>query len=372
MRYFCVMNIGYDAKRLYHNSAGLGNYSRYLVSQIIQRNPNWKTFLYAHAQSPRWPVDTGQFTKIPEPSSLRRFWSLTHLWDKDQLDIYHGLSNELPWNLGATVKTVVTIHDLLYMDYPEDYTWLDRKIYHTKTTRACHNSDVIIAISEITKKDIIDRLGIPEDKIKVIYQSCDPVFFQTVDQEKMKDHLEHYGISGKSYIISVGSFQHRKNQERLIRAYSKSNLSGDVDLVFIGRENKFVKNLKSTIPAKLQSSIHFLHNVNQKHMLSLMKGSLFVVYPSLKEGFGIPVVEGMAMGKAVLTSARTSCAEAGGNAVQLFEPTSDEDLSLNLELLAQDAPFRNDLETKAIPQARKFAPEIEMAKLEAIYRKIKA
>ncbi len=169
------MKIGFDAKRAFSNLTGLGNYSRSVInsissiiptSEIYLFNPNKKNIIFHPSQ---------KNIKIVQPNKFinRKYWRLKGL-NKEinslNIDIYHGLSNELP--IGLKTKSIVTIHDLLFLKYPNFYNFIDRKIYAFKSKMACNKADKIIATSLQTKKDIVKYFNIDSEKITVIYQSC--------------------------------------------------------------------------------------------------------------------------------------------------------------------------------------------------------
>lgn len=359
------MKIGFDAKRLYQNSSGLGQYSRYVVEHLSELYPQEEYLLYAASESSRWREAIGTFRPIGSGASVRRFASLNSHWESDQIDVYHGLSNELPWYAnGADAGLVVTIHDLLFMDFPEDYPWLDRQIYLAKTKRAVKIADKIVAISQATKLDLINRLNVPEEKIEVIYQSCDQRFFEKETDTVIQDVLDKYHLR-KPYVICIGSFSHRKNQEALLRSWSTMDLSHDVELVLVGAENKYVKQLKRQIPAS--DSVHFLHHVNFPEIRALLQGSLTSVYPSKKEGFGIPVLEALASGRTCLVAEGTSCAEAGQSAVLTFDAKSRASLAESLSNLILQDDLRHTLESGADSVLNTFDPKRQIPRLHQLY-----
>lgn len=194
------MRIGFDGKRAVQNFTGLGNYSRYIVDILCQFYPENEYILYApkKRENKRLNKLTNQYRQLQlaypvtfwerKFRSLWRISGITHQLEKEKVSIYHGLSNELPLNIHkSNIKSIVTIHDLIFLRYPQYYHFIDRKIYTYKFRKACENADKIIAISECTKRDIISFFHIPSDKIEVVYQSCDPIFGQSVNNEKKEE-----------------------------------------------------------------------------------------------------------------------------------------------------------------------------------------
>ena len=189
------MRIGFDAKRAVSNFTGLGNYSRFVISNLMKFYPKntYKLFI------PKFPSDD----KINTLSSDETHYTIKHtkkpFWRtmgivkdirREDLDIYHGLSNELPFKINKTkVKSIVTIHDLIFLKFPQFYSLIDRIIYNVKAKYACRVADRIVAVSECTKRDIIKHYKISPDKSEVVYQGCFPVFKTKVEQNVKDETL---------------------------------------------------------------------------------------------------------------------------------------------------------------------------------------
>jgi glycosyltransferase involved in cell wall biosynthesis len=192
------MNIAFDAKRAFLNYSGLGNYARTLVKSLHEYYPENKYTLFTPRKSDnefQQYISSQSNISIEEPLSfidkkLRSRWrsyGITELLNDKHINVYHGLSNELPFNISNFKgKKIVTIHDLIFLRYPKLYPFIDAQIYNKKFRHACDIADVIIAISEETKRDIEKYYFIPSEKIKVIYQSCDNLFYQAPSQENIQ------------------------------------------------------------------------------------------------------------------------------------------------------------------------------------------
>ena len=208
-----AMNIGFEAKRAYHNQTGLGHYSRTLIRSLATDFQQHQYFLF----TPK-PSALFQFNDLPNvkevlpqsflakkfSSAWRSNWVKNDL-KKNNIDLYHGLSHEIPVNIKQTgIKSVVTIHDLIHERYPEQYKLIDRKIYTKKFRYACEHADKIIAISNQTKEDIIDFYKTPAEKIEVCYQSCNPAFGVEVAADVKQRIKQHYNLPDR-YFLYVGS-----------------------------------------------------------------------------------------------------------------------------------------------------------------------
>ena len=192
------MRIAFDAKRAFLNKSGLGNYSRSLITSMIQNFPENNYTLYTTKKSEtafadfisqRENVNSIEPEKFIDKkiSSRWRSYEITTLLNQNTIDVYHGLSNELPLNIHKFKgRKIVTIHDLIFLRYPELYPLIDRTIYNRKFRKACEMADFIVATSEQTKRDILEFYKIPEQKIRVVYQSCATIFYQEQSEEKLK------------------------------------------------------------------------------------------------------------------------------------------------------------------------------------------
>ena len=200
------MKIGFDAKRAFYNNSGLGNYSRTLLKNLT----NYYADNEYHLYSPGMPessfsnfVKEQRNIKVHTPQhfisksfpSLWRSTGISSQLEQNGIGIYHGLSNELPLNIsGKKIKKVVSIHDLIFLRYPELYPRMDRTIYNYKFKKACEDADVIVAISKQTKQDLIEFYGVNEQKIKLIYQSCNELFYRETDNNQIKNTQEKYKL----------------------------------------------------------------------------------------------------------------------------------------------------------------------------------
>jgi glycosyltransferase involved in cell wall biosynthesis len=223
------MKIGYDAKRMLNNPTGLGNHARILLNAMM-RDYRDNDYLLFSPQANNIFLDQlhGDY-KVYFPQdklsrSIHPWWRSYGITDdllKNRIDLYHGISNELPFNIHRLgIRPVVTIHDLIFLKHKEQYPWLDRQFYILKTKYAAAHADAIIAVSRETKQDLIDRYQVPERKISVIYPSVDESFYHKVADTDREAIVKRYKLPEK-YILNVSSFFPRKNQIRLIEAYDR-------------------------------------------------------------------------------------------------------------------------------------------------------
>lgn len=342
------MKIGFDAKRAFSNFTGLGNYSRSTLKVLAEHHPEHSYYLY----NPRVPNESQiKFLDLPHhadvhiripktfffelfSSAWRRYGILKDL-KKDQLDIYHGLSHELPLGIEKTkIKSVVTIHDLIFLRFPEYYKLADRKIYEAKFRHACEVADLIIAISEQTKKDIIHFFQIPAHKIRVVYQSCAKEFNDQVQSELIQKIKNKYQLPDR-FILTVGTIEKRKNALLIVKALQK--LEEDVKLVIIGRATPYTDELKTYAEVHgLINRIIFLHQIPFEELPSFYHLASVFAYPSRYEGFGIPIIEALQCGTPVI-AAKGSCLEEAGGPSSIYIHADDADaLATSVKILLSE------------------------------------
>lgn len=337
------MKIGYDGKRAVQNFTGLGNYSRYVLEALQEYFPDNEYVIYApkHRENPRLKglLEKGNaYLRFPSSawwtrfSALWRIWGITDDWEKDGIVLFHGLSNELPLNINRQkgVKSVVTIHDLIFRRLPQCYPLIDRWIYDYKFRKACQKADKIIAVSECTKRDIISDYGIPADKIEVIYQGCDPIFAQSVSENRKAEVRQLYALPER-YILSVGTIEERKNALLTVKALL--HLSAEYHLVLVGKETAYIKIIRDYIRKHgLESRVHILQNIPLTDLPAIYQCAETFVYPSRYEGFGIPILEALNSRIPVVAATGSCLEEAGGPHSLYVHPDDDKGLA---EAIAQ-------------------------------------
>jgi glycosyltransferase involved in cell wall biosynthesis len=230
---------------------------------------------------------------------------------RDGIEVFHGLSGELPVGIRkAGIKTVVTIHDLIFLRHPEYYNWLDTKMYAWKFRQTLQEADRIVAISECTQRDIVELGGVDPSRIDIIYQSCAERFSRETDPQKMEIVRQKYQLPER-YVLSVGSIEQRKNTLLALKALHW--LPGEMHLVLVGKPTEYVKKLVSYANKNnLASRLHLLHGVPDEDLPALYSRAEVFVYPSRYEGFGIPIIEAIRMGLPVVGCTGSCLEEAGG------------------------------------------------------------
>lgn len=342
------MNIGFDAKRAFYNTTGLGNYSRTLIRSLSNQYPKNNYFLFTPKQSSIFGVAGMKNVKVVTPSKLpakvfksawRSLWMVNDL-EKNKIDIFHGLSHEIPRGIEKTgIKTVVTMHDLIHEKFPEQYKAVDRKIYTSKFKFACQHATKIIAISQQTKKDLIEIYKTPAEKIEVIYQSADTQFSKIAGPEEKKKIKAKYNLPER-FMVCVGSIIERKNLLQVCKAMVDLR-DNYLKLVVIGEgDDAYAKSVKDFVAANdLRDKVIFL-NEKQKVVFSdlpaIYQLSRGAIYISSYEGFGLPVLEAIMSNVPVITSNVSCLPEAGGDAAFYVDPTNVNEIKSMIERISLD------------------------------------
>lgn len=349
------MNIGLDAKRAFLNNSGLGNYSRNVINALQKYYSENNYYLFTTKKSDLYNFDNNKIITPPKNinKSLWRAKKIISYFDELKIDVYHGLSNELPITIKNTkVKKIVTIHDLIFLRYPQWYKYFDRKIYDRKFRTAANNADKIIAISEQTKFDIINYYKINPDKIKVIYQTCNDSFKKTYPEEEIKSIKEKFNLP-KNYLLYVGTIEPRKNLLNIL----KSIVYGKIDfpLVVVGKKTKYFDEVyKFILKKNLQNSVYFIQDISVDDLSKIYQGAEVFIYPSIFEGFGIPIIEALYSKTPVITTKEGCFSEAGGQSSIYINPKDIDELSEKIKLLLENTELRNNIIIEGYAYVQRF------------------
>lgn len=352
------MILGFDAKRLFLNRSGLGNYSRWLVSGLQQTFPGNDFHLYTPTLPERPFGSENRFSDPPfgihqAPHILKAFWrtkTIKRDLIRDKIEVYHGLSNELPVGIEKTgIRSVVTIHDLIFKTHPEYYKPLDRLIYDKKFRSACERADKIVSVSHYTARNIHEYYGIPLDKIEVIYMDCLPLYHQRAEETQLNQVRQKFRLKAP-FFINVGGADGRKNQVALTRAFVQIARQIPHHLVIAGKKGNDTAMIEQIAKqAGVSNKITWLENVSDAELFCLYHLSEALLFPSLEEGFGIPILESYRCNKPVLTSNGSSLKEIAGNAGITCNPRNTDEIANGMLNLAK--PEEYERLQKQIPMA---------------------
>jgi glycosyltransferase involved in cell wall biosynthesis len=379
------MQIAFDAKRYYHNNTGLGNYSRSLVNNMATMHPEHTYWLCNPKPSKAYSTIQAANVKelLPQQAIhkiLKSAWRSKFVIPellKTGVHLYHGLSHEIPNGIHKTnIKSVVTIHDLIFEKYPNQFKAIDRYIYRKKFTYASLNANAVVAISTQTKNDLIEIYNVPEKNIHICYQSCDDIFKQSYAIEDANNFLKKHNLPTE-YILYVGSIIERKNVLTIIKALETLETGYQIPLIIVGKGDYYEKEVRAYVATKqLQKSIIFLNDIisDSQYIFSKLpllytKAQAFV-YPSIYEGFGIPILEAMYCQCPVITSNVSCLPETAGNAGILISPYDTAALAAAIQTLLTDTTLRKQLIYNGNIQAQKFSTANSVQSVMKVYNSL--
>lgn len=360
------MIIGFDGSRAFTDKkTGTENYSYQLLKHLskLDQTNTYKIFLRSNNQvesesNPSgWPTNF-QFITIPFP----RLWTQAGLAKQTFTEKLDGLfvpSHTLPLIHKPGLKTVITVHDLGAEYLPKTHQLKQQLYLKLMTHYQLKSASHIIAVSQATKEDIINRVGVSSDKISVVYEGYNPQMFQPVKVGTVRDVLKELDLVLGDYFLFVGTIQPRKNLERLIKAYAlflKDNPKAS-PLVLAGGKGWLSEGIYA-LPEKLdiKDNVRFLGYVPDERLPALYSGATAFLFPSLFEGFGLPILEAMACGCPVLTSNTSSMPEVAGKAAVLVNPYSVDAIADGIEKISRPEE-RNKLVKSGFDQVKKFSWE---------------
>lgn len=375
------MIIGYDARSMTCLNTGTGSYARTLTAALAHALPKGTEMnLYApDGQIERLSamfMDTAN-VRLVHPdgnaNALSRLWWQHHEMAEravhDGVKLFHGLAGELPQGLReAGVRTVVTIHDVIFMRHPEYFSYFSNKLRAWQFRRTCLAADRIIAASECTKRDITLFGGVSAEKVDVIYQSCGSIFKLRESEKKMQEVHTEYMLPQR-YIVSVGTIEERKNIILAVKAMRM--LPDDVSLVVVGQTTPYGESVKQYVREEgLANRVLFLHDVPHDALPSIYQMAEACVYPSRYEGFGIPVIEAIESGLPVVACTGSSIEEAGGNDTIYVSPDDAYAMAEAVKSVLKGAPGREERISRAQQYIRRFNERDITEKVLDVYRNV--
>jgi glycosyltransferase involved in cell wall biosynthesis len=359
--------IGFDAKRIVRNGTGLGSYARTLVNALSE-NEHLQLNLYAPDEGRddlRQQIVNREKVKFVYPEGLH-FRFQRDLWrtkgvvkqlKEDGVQLYHGLSGELPAGLKAAgIPGVVTIHDLIFLRHPEYYHWWDVEIYRRKFKSTLKEASRIIAISECTKRDILYYGDFPEDKIDVIYQGCSNRFRKSVSEADKNRVKAKYNLSD-NFILNVGSIEARKNVLLAVKALGC--LLDSFRMVIVGKHTKYTDEVMAYVKKNgLEDRVQILHGIPDDDLPVIYHLAKVFVYPSRYEGFGIPIIEAIQTGLPVVACTGSCLEEAGGPDCLYVSPDDVEGMANAIKQAIAEKDVR-------VPRAQEYIKRFENSNLAA-------
>jgi glycosyltransferase involved in cell wall biosynthesis len=356
-----MLNIGFDATSIPNKRVGAGNYIFSLVQSLSEVDNKNNYYVFAKPDHIKeWNINNPNFHFISvdiSNNALRLLWEQTGLplaIKRLQIEILHSPHYTAP--IIRTCKSVVTFCDMTFQIIPEKHKRIKRLFFPLMMSWSAQYADKLIAISESTRQDAIRLLNIKPDKIISIPLAAN-TNFRLIPDSDVQEICNRYNLKRGRYIYYVGALEPRKNVPALIEAYSKIATDFiDVPLVIVGKKAWMYDDIFERVNLLgLQDRVYFLGHIPESDLIGLYNGSRVFVYPSIYEGFGLPVLEAMQCGAAVITTNVSSMPEVAEDAAILIDPHDKEGLTNALQRLLVDDDLVNDLSQKGLVRATKFS-----------------
>ncbi|MFH1171420.1 MAG: glycosyltransferase family 1 protein [bacterium] len=374
------MRIGIDCRTILNPGlgeyAGVGHYTYLLVKHLLEIDKENEYVLFfdyrmsdvgefEQANVKVWRFPFSQYQKFL-PFSYSHML-ITAMILKTRLDVFHSPANVLP--LSYPGRSVITIHDLAIYRNPE---WFPGQLFSTRllVPQSVRKARHIIAVSESTKRDLKDIFHVPSSKISVVYEA--PFVVPINVKDRNVNTVKKFKIQCP-YFLFLGTIDPRKNIRMLVAAFLKlraNPLFANHQLVIAGGKGYKADDILESVEQHRAEGVHYVGYLTHNEKLDLVRRSLCFVFPSLYEGFGLPVLEAMRMGVPVITSNTSSLPEVAGNAAVLVDPTSMQALRSAMARIATNGVLRTNLVRRGYEQAKKFQWEDVARKTLAIYQNV--
>jgi len=378
-----MLKIGIDARFVTRlPRRGIGNYSLNLINELVKLEPTNEFILYIAEP------DIENILPILSNVKVRQLWpSIYPIWENfalpfvaynDRLDILHCLGNTAPIFLPSNMPLVLTIHDVMFLQDEEfsakPTTWYQKwgRIYRKFTVPSVARlAAKIISVSDFSKHDILSLIpGIDAGQVIVSHQSCNPIFLNTSFVEGAYDN-DVSEIICNPFIFCLGANDPRKNTASLVHAYLRLLEQNNIpeNLVICGYANwEQSESYRVVRESGAESRVKFLDFITGDELARLYRNAVVFVYPSLYEGFGIPILEAFSSGCPVIASNVTSIPEVGGDAALYFDPRSEDQIANSLQSVLNDPILRETLKEKGRVRAKQFSWSETARKTLAVYK----
>jgi glycosyltransferase involved in cell wall biosynthesis len=380
--------IGIDVTAAITQGGGIGRFTRELTRAVVAADRHNQYRLFSAKAPAMLPVFeplpvAANVTFSPAPLNERwlfRLWFRLRLplpvqWVTGPLDLFHSPDFVLA-PVSGRVPTLLTIHDLSFVHFPATFPAPLVKYLNRVVPRSIQRATHILADSRSTKKDLIDVWQVPAQKITVLHGGVDDIFRPVSDQDQLQEVRARHGIGDEPYILSVGTIQPRKNYQMLIRAFRPVAARWPHNLVVAGSKGWLYNEILEEVTRQgLEGRIKFVGYVGDDDLPPLYSGATLFVFPSLYEGFGLPLLEAMACGVPVITSNSSSLPEVVETrstvvpAVQL-SPNDEAGWSEAVNQLLADPARRASMVAEGFRQARRFSWAGPARQLVALYRRL--
>jgi glycosyltransferase involved in cell wall biosynthesis len=373
------MRIGLDVTAAVSQGAGIGRYTRELLRALSAADLDNQYRLFYAARHPVHPLPplapNFHVTALPfHDIWLARVWHRARLPIPVQtitgpLDLFHSPDFTLPPVMGRT-RTLLTVHDLSFVRDPESAAPTLRRYLNTVVPRSVAHADHILADSQATKSDLIELYATPSEKVTVLYAGVEAIFRPVTDPARLAAVREKYKLGSEPFILAISTLQPRKNFVRLIQAFAQLSITNYRLVIAGGKGWLFESSFAEVERLKLGNRVHFPGFVDDADLPALYSAARALAYPSLYEGFGLPLLEAMACGTPVVTSTASCLPEVVGDAALLVPPTDVPALAHALQRALTDDTLRAELIRKGRLRAAQFTWEKAARQLLTIYQRM--
>lgn len=372
------MNIAINTLPLYKTKVGMGRYVVELINRVPLSDQKNQYIIYISQENKTFfTIPTPNVTPQTVPA-LFTFPLLKIVWEqlflpfslrKNAVDLYHAPGFVLPFWKPKGMRYIVTIADMTFFTHLSYHTFFKKIYFQSCIPSSLKKADAIIAISENTKKDIIELQRINPEKIKVTLLGVDALF-RPMTVQKYTATLKKYNIHGH-YILFVGMLEPRKNVEGLLHAFSQLKDRKNHVLVIVGKKGWMYEKIFSLVKKlQLEQNVVFTGYVPDEELPALYSAATCFVYPSFYEGFGIPVLEAMACGCPVITSNNSSLKEIAGNAAFFIDPKNTEQIAEKIQVLLNSPKEREKRKDEGMKQAKKYTWDSFARRTKEIYHQV--
>jgi len=352
------VKIALDAYQAARPHGGIARYVRGLATAMFKQGNEHEYVLFSNRfreAVEEWnpALDRVSTCTLPAPRRIMQAlwntfsWPAVERWT-GEIDIFHGMHFVLP--AAKKAKCVLTVHDLTYLRHPEFFfdSNLNERGYRKELPHALQRADAVIAVSENTKRDLVELMDFPTERIRVIHEGVEPHFFVHAAASQQEQVLARYRLKQPYMIFLVGTPEPRKNLERTVRAAQRA--APDVPVAIVGPESDI-----RLLLGPMARYVHFLGSVPDADLPLLLHHAEISLYPSLYEGFGLPILESMAAGVPVITSNISSCPEVVGDVGVLVDPCDEEEISEAISDLARDEARKTRMREAGVKRAVTFS-----------------
>ncbi len=355
------MRIGIDATSIPPNRVGAGNYIYNLVNALAEIDDRNQYFIFINSKLREdWRIEKNNFSFVSIPFSSR---SLRILWEqtglplqarKLALEILHSPHYTMP--IVKSCQSVVTFCDMTFELFPELHEFSKRLIFPLMMRWSANQAERLIAISESTRQDVMRILRVKPERIITIPLAASSDY-GVIARNRVKEVCNRYQLTVGKYIYYVGALEPRKNVPLLIEAYAKLAYKfPDIPLVIAGKKGWMYDEIFAKVKnLNLEERVRFLGYVPEQDLIGLYNGTSIFVYPSLYEGFGLPVLEAMQCGAPVVTTNVSSMPEVAGNSALLVAPDDVEGLSKAMQRILSDDQLAKDLSSLGLARSANFS-----------------